>query len=97
MLAGFVVFFILLLPGLVEAGSVTEKTNMDIIHCPSCGSSKIKKVRGPVSHEFEGDTYTVPGITYHACPECGERVYDGQALNKMQAASPAFRGTLTAR
>ena len=66
-------------------------TDMDISHCPSCGSSKIKKVRVSVSHEFEGETYTVPGVTYHACPDCGERVYDGKAVSKMQAASPAFR------
>ena len=70
---------------------------MDIITCPSCGSTKIKKVCGPVSHEFEGETYTVPGITYYACPECGERVYDGDAVSKMQAASPAFHGATITR
>jgi YgiT-type zinc finger domain-containing protein len=71
--------------------------NIDITHCPSCGSSKIKKVRGPVSHVVGGETYTVPGVTYHACPDCGERVYDGEAVSKMQAVSPAFRGALIAR
>ena len=70
---------------------------MNISQCPSCGSSKIKKIRGSVSHEFEGETYTVPGVTYHVCPECGERVYDAEAVDKMQAASPAFRGAVTAR
>jgi len=71
--------------------------SIDITQCPSCGSSKIKKVRGPVSHVFEGETYTVPGVTYYVCPNCGERVYDGEAVAKMQAASPAFRGAMTAR
>ena len=70
---------------------------MDISHCPSCGSGKIKKVRGPVSHEYEGETYTTPGVTYHQCPDCGERVYDGEAVSKMQAASPAFRGAMSTR
>lgn len=70
---------------------------MDIITCPSCGSRNIKKVRRAVSHEIDGETYTVPGITYHACAECGERVYDGNAVSKMQAASPAFRGAPISR
>ena len=70
---------------------------MDIGHCPSCGSGEIEKVRGPVSHQFEGETYTAPGVTYHECPDCGERVYDGEGVSKMQAASPAFRGILSAR
>jgi YgiT-type zinc finger domain-containing protein len=64
---------------------------MNINTCPSCGNTKIKKIRGPVSHQFKGETYTVPGVTYYACPECGERVYDSDAVSKMQAASPAFR------
>ena len=70
---------------------------MDITHCPSCGSRKIRKVRGAVSHEFEGETYTVAGVTYYQCPNCGERVYDGEAVDKMQAASPAYRKTLSER
>ncbi len=70
---------------------------MKIYHCPTCGSDKIKKVRGAVSREFEGEFYTVPDVTYYACPECGERVYDGDAVDKMQAVSPAFRRVLNAR
>jgi YgiT-type zinc finger domain-containing protein len=74
---------------------VKETVNMDIIHCPSCGSGKIKKIRGPVSHTFEGVAYTVRGVTYHECPDCGERVYDAEAVNKIQAASPAFSAAHT--
>jgi YgiT-type zinc finger domain-containing protein len=70
---------------------------MDIIHCPSCGSNKIRKYRGPVSREFEGEVYTAVDVTYHECPDCGERVYDSEAIDKMQAVSPAFRASLTKR
>ncbi|MBI5091769.1 MAG: YgiT-type zinc finger protein [Candidatus Hydrogenedentes bacterium] len=70
---------------------------MNISHCPSCGSEKIKKLRGPVSHEFEGKVYTARGITYHQCPDCGERVYDGEAVEKMQSASPAFHKAMSTR
>ena len=70
---------------------------MNIAHCPSCGSSRIKKVRRTVSRDFEGETYSVPGVSYHVCPDCGERVYEWGAVRKIQAASPAFRGQLSAR
>jgi YgiT-type zinc finger domain-containing protein len=70
---------------------------MDIKHCPSCGSARIKKVHGSLTRDFEGETYTVSGVTYYACPDCGERVYDPDAVRKIQAKSPAFRRELTAR
>jgi YgiT-type zinc finger domain-containing protein len=70
---------------------------MQISRCPSCESDRIKKVSGSVSREFEGETYTVSGVTYWACPACGERVYDQEAVRRIQAASPAFQGELTTR
>jgi len=70
---------------------------MDIKHCPSCGSSRIKKIRGSVSREFEGEIYTVSGVTYHECSGCGERVYERDAVRKIQAKSPAFQGEHAAR
>jgi len=69
---------------------------MEITHCPSCGSSHIEKVEGTVSRDFDGETYSVPGVTYYACPECGERVYEPETARALQAASPAFRGQLSA-
>ena len=70
---------------------------MDIKHCPSCGSNRISKVCGTVSREFEGETYAVPGVTYHECGECGEQVYERDAVRKILAASPAFHGALSVR
>jgi YgiT-type zinc finger domain-containing protein len=58
--------------------------------CPTCGSKKIKKIRRDWTDEFQGQTYTVPDLEYHECPDCGERVYDPQAMRKIEAYSPAF-------
>lgn len=40
--------------------------------------------------EFQGQTYVVPDLEYHECPDCGERVYDPQAMRKIEAHSPAY-------
>jgi hypothetical protein len=48
---------------------------LKIMICPTCGSEKIKKVRR-----------NLMGIS-----DCGEKVYDREAMRKIEAASPAFR------
>ena len=70
---------------------------MEITRCPSCGSGSIRKVRGTLSRNFEGETYRVSGVSYCHCPDCGEHVYDRDAVRKIQAASPAFRRELSTR
>lgn len=70
---------------------------MDIKYCPSCGGSRIKKTRGTVTRTHEGKRYSVSGVTYFACPDCGERVYDRQAVRKIQAKSPAYGREFTQR
>ena len=59
-------------------------------HCPSCGSDRIKKVRR--SWRFQRKTYTVPNLEFHECVDCGEKVYDPQAMRRIEDASPAFAG-----
>jgi len=61
-----------------------------ITTCPSCGSKKIKKVKKSWKGEFQGQKYTVPGLEYHECPNCGEKVYDREAMRKIESHSPAF-------
>lgn len=65
--------------------------------CPSCGSKKIKKVRGNWEGKFQGQTYTVPDLEFYICPDCGEKVYDQEALRKIEAHSPAFSKRRTAK
>ena len=63
---------------------------LKITRCPSCRSGKIKKVCRNWTGRFKGKKYTVPSLQYYECPECGERVYDRDAMRNIEAHSPAF-------
>ena len=58
--------------------------------CPTCSSKKIKHVKRNWVDEFQGETYTVPALEFHECPDCGERLYEAQAMRKIEAHSPAY-------
>ena len=58
--------------------------------CPTCGSNKIKKVRRKWAGEYQGRTYTVSSLEFYECPVCGEKVYDRDAMRRIEAHSPAF-------
>jgi YgiT-type zinc finger domain-containing protein len=66
---------------------------LHITNCPSCGSSKIRKVRRNWSGRFQGRSYTVRALEFYECPACAERVYDRQAMRKIERHSPAFAKT----
>jgi len=62
----------------------------EITSCPSCGSEKIEKVRRKWEGEYNGQTYTVENLELYECPDCGESLYDREAMRTIQAHSPAF-------
>ena len=59
--------------------------------CPSCGSAKIRKARRTWTGEYKGQRYTVPDLEFHECADCGEKVYDREAMRKIESHSPAFQ------
>ncbi len=63
---------------------------MTITRCPTCGSRRIRQVRRDLTGEFEGRPYTVPGLEFFECPACGEKVFDKEAMRRIEACSPAF-------
>jgi len=63
---------------------------LNIAHCPTCGSDQIKKVCRDWTGIYEGQAYIVPELTFYECPVCGERVFEREALGRIQASSPAF-------
>lgn len=65
-------------------------STLEITVCPSCGSEEIKKVCRDWSGSFEGRSYTVPALDFYECPACGEKVYDRDAMRRIQERSPAF-------
>jgi YgiT-type zinc finger domain-containing protein len=64
---------------------------LQIKTCPNCGSDKIKRVVRNVIRPYKGQTYTVPKVGFYDCPNCGEKVYDHEAMLKIRAYSPAYR------
>ena len=58
--------------------------------CPSCGWNEIKKVRRKWIGTYKGKSCTVPNLQYYECAECGERIYDRDAMREIEAHSPAF-------
>ena len=62
---------------------------LKITECPTCGSGKIKKVRKNLRRETRGIPYVVPRLAFWECPECGERLFDHAAMQKIEAHRPA--------
>lgn len=63
--------------------------------CPTCGGENIKKVRRNLIGRVAGRSYGVPSLEFHECPDCGEKVYDREAMRKIEALSPAFNRSRT--
>jgi len=64
---------------------------LKITICPSCGSDRIRKLRRDWTGTHHDHTYVVPKLAFYECPRCGEKVYDREAMRKIEAHSPAFR------
>ena len=59
--------------------------------CPTCGSDRIRHVVRDLTRTYRDQTYTVPAVEFYDCPVCGEKVYDREAMLKIEACSPAYR------
>lgn len=58
--------------------------------CPNCDSDKIKKVRRNWTSKIQSKTYIVPNLEYYECPDCDEKVYDREAMQKIERYSQVF-------
>jgi YgiT-type zinc finger domain-containing protein len=61
-----------------------------ITECPTCGSEKIRRTKRNLTRSYHGRAYVVPNLQLLECPDCGERVYDREAMRKIEAHSPAY-------
>jgi YgiT-type zinc finger domain-containing protein len=73
------------------------RERLSITRCPTCGSGSIRRVRRDLRREVRKQKYVVRGLEFHECPECGEKVFDRQAMRRIQAASPAYTRAGTRR
>ena len=64
---------------------------LQIKTCPTCGSDRIRHVVRDLTRTYRDQTYTVPAVEFYDCPVCGEKVYDREAMLKIEACSPAYR------
>ncbi len=64
--------------------------SLNITHCPTCGSDQIKPVCRDWTGVAKGQTYVLPALMFYECPVCGERIFEREALIRIQTASPAF-------
>jgi YgiT-type zinc finger domain-containing protein len=58
--------------------------------CPTCGSRRIRRTCRNLTRDFRGKAYIVPALRFHECPDCGEKVFDRDAMRKIEAYSPAY-------
>ena len=63
---------------------------LKITRCPTCGGDAINQVCRDWTATYKGQTYIVPELAFYECPVCGERVFEREAIGKIQAYSPAF-------
>ena len=60
--------------------------------CPNCYSKNLKKVRRTVSGTRLGKPYSVPGVEFYECPDCGEQIFDPVAMRQIEQRSHADVG-----
>ena len=62
-------------------------TKLKLSVCPTCGEKNLKKVRRTVSGTRQGKRYSVPGVEFYECPDCGEKIYDPAAMRRIEQGS----------
>lgn len=67
-----------------------SKLAFTVSACPTCGSRRIERVCGKWKGSYKDESYEVPDLEYHSCPDCGEKVYPPEAMRRIQQASPAY-------
>ena len=63
---------------------------LKITRCPTCDSARIRRVRKSLRRTWRGTAYVVPNLEFEECPDCGERLFDHEAMRKIEAHSPAY-------
>ncbi|MGA2500214.1 MAG: YgiT-type zinc finger protein [Tepidisphaeraceae bacterium] len=66
---------------------------LDIRICPTCGSKRIRVVCRSVTRNFKGRSYEVPDVQFHECPDCGEKLYGREAMQKLESYRPKLKAS----
>ena len=63
---------------------------LNITRCPTCDSARIRRVRKSLRRTCKSQAYVVPNLEFEKCPDCSERLFDHEAMRKIEAHSPAY-------
>jgi YgiT-type zinc finger domain-containing protein len=66
------------------------KPLLNIKMCPTCGSDKVKHMQKDWVGKYKETAYTVPSLNYFECTNCGEKIYDKEAMLRIEEKSPAL-------
>ena len=61
-------------------------TKLKITKCPICASKRIHRVRRDIKGTFKGKPYLAKSVDFEECPACGERLFDLEAMRKLEVA-----------
>jgi hypothetical protein len=50
-----------------------------------------------IQRVYRGEMYSITGVNFHVCPDCGEKFYDQAATDKIQSHSPAYKSATSKR
>jgi ribosomal protein L37AE/L43A len=77
---------------LADIGQIRPVNKMRIIKiCPTCARSHVRRVKRDVECNFRGLVFKARAIEFHECPDCGEKLYDREAMRKMESFRPKTR------
>jgi YgiT-type zinc finger domain-containing protein len=70
------------------------KQHASRLRCPTCGKLGMKRVLRTIQTSLGRRRISVPGIEVEECTNCGERLYDLNALRLIKRArEPSRRGS----
>ena len=61
------------------------KGTFHISACPACWSTAIRAVQKDWSERYADKRYVVRNLRYFHCTQCGEKLYDPNAMRRIQA------------
>jgi YgiT-type zinc finger domain-containing protein len=56
----------------------------ELASCPTCGSDLFREVVEDVSFLAEGKNIKIPALRHYRCFNCGERIFDLEAGEKIE-------------
>lgn len=63
----------------------SSKVGKSLRRCPTCGSTRIRRVVGDYRTRVQDAEVVVPGLERDECPDCGEVLFGPAAMRRMES------------